>query len=143
MVFENVNEEGVLKRTYLAKTELYAEAVIDGTTKTLYGVGSMVNSDPDMAMKTALAEAIKKAFHQAGVALYLWDSATRDRIEQKKKLAGGSESALKQAVFALAKEKLGKDKPTASEVAKSVGLKVGELADKDALVRVLTEAGVL
>jgi len=44
------------------------------------GVGASVNFDPDTAIKTAQAEALKKACHQFGIALYLWSEAERSFI---------------------------------------------------------------
>lgn len=128
---------------FLAKTELLLEAEIDGNVKKAYGVGAMVNRDPDMAAKTALAEAIKKAGHQLGIGLYLWDADTRDEVAKKMKLVGATEATLKGEVFKLAVEKLGKDKPTAKEIATLFGVTPGELADKDALRAILTKEGLL
>ena len=48
--------------------------------KVAVGVGAGEDSDPDNAVKTALAEAIKKAGHQFGIGLELWDEAWRDEI---------------------------------------------------------------
>jgi hypothetical protein len=48
------------------------------------GVGAGVNADPDTAVKTATAEALKKASNQYGVALYLWKQEGRDRIDALK-----------------------------------------------------------
>ena len=39
------------------------------------GIGSSINFDPDTSVKTAQAEALKKACHQFGIALYLWQEA--------------------------------------------------------------------
>jgi len=44
------------------------------------GIGANVNFDPDTAVKSAQAEALKKACHQYGIALYLWDAAERDFV---------------------------------------------------------------
>ena len=41
------------------------------------GVGADVSFDLDKAVKTALAEAIKKACHQYGIALELWEEERR------------------------------------------------------------------
>lgn len=125
---------------YLAKCELHVRADIDGVTKYLYGVGAMVNGDPDMAMKTALAEAIKKAFHQTGVGLYLWDNDRATAVLAKSKLHSLSENDLKKAVIALAEKKAGQKQTTPAAIAKAVGLKTGDLADREALIRVLEAA---
>ena len=44
------------------------------------GIGAGVNQDPDTAVKTAQAEALKKASNQFGVALYLWQPESREKI---------------------------------------------------------------
>lgn len=132
-----------LENGYLAKTELFVEAYIDGNRKVLYGVGAMVNRDPDMAMKTALAEAFKKAWHQAGVALYLWDPAARDEVERKSALAGASLQRLKKAVKDLAVERLGKENPTAKEVAAVFGKTAADLAEDSVIREILESEGLL
>jgi len=129
--------------TYVAKTELFIEAEIDGVKKILYGVGGMTNKDPDMAMKTALAEALKKAFHQAGVGLYLWDAEARDRVTKKSALARASITQLKKEVKRIALERLGKDEATAKEVAGVFGLKAADLAEDDTIRKILQDEGLL
>lgn len=126
---------------FFAFTELYLDAEIDGTRKTAYGVGAMVNRDPDMAAKTALAEAIKKAGHQLGIALYLWDGEKRDRVNKSMKLENASEADLKKKVWALAKSRLGSDRPTAAQVAKEFGVTVDTLIERETMVRILSENG--
>jgi hypothetical protein len=130
---------------YMATVEIYLTAVVDGVPTTKFGVGAMVNKDPDMAIKTALAEAIKKAGHQLGIALYLWDADGRKRAERRMQLDKNrdSEATLKKAVFDLAKERLGNASPTGAQVAAAFGRKPGELADKAVLVEILESAGVL
>lgn len=128
---------------YLAVCELTLTATVDGTQKSAYGVGADSGKDCDKIAKTALAEALKKAAHQFGVALYLWDPAGRKRAERAKSLASGSEAALKKEVFAIARERTGKDKPTAAEVAACFDVKAGDLSDKDTLTEILTKEGVL
>ena len=63
------------------------------------GIGSNINFDPDTAVKTAQAEALKKACHQYGIALYLWKEAERDFIALQKS-ASNNDVALKQLVVA-------------------------------------------
>lgn len=48
------------------------------------GIGSNINFDPDTAVKSAQAEALKKACHQFGIALYLWQEAERDFVALQK-----------------------------------------------------------
>lgn len=45
-----------------------------------HGVGAGINRDPDTAIKTADAEALKKASNKFGVALELWDETARDAV---------------------------------------------------------------
>lgn len=63
------------------------------------GIGSNINFDPDTAVKTAQAEALKKACHQYGIALYLWKEAERDFVALQKS-AANNDVALKQLVVA-------------------------------------------
>lgn len=64
-------------------------AVVSGTItalgKTASGVGADTAPDPDKAIKTALAEALKKAGHQFGIGLYLWDESERAVIAKQRK----------------------------------------------------------
>jgi hypothetical protein len=128
---------------FLAVTELQLRAEIDGFRKTAYGVGAMINRDPDMAAKTALAEAIKKAGHQLGIGLYLWDADARAGVSRKMKLANATAATLKQEVFKLAVQRLGKDKPSAKEIAGLFGVEPGELADEESLKGILEKEGLL
>ena len=69
------------------------------------GIGANVNFDPDTAVKSAQAEALKKACHQYGIALYLWDAAERDFVELQRQ-AATNDVALKQLVVAYAQRVL-------------------------------------
>lgn len=131
------NDNITRKIVYVAFSELFIRATIDGTEKTLYGVGADSKGDPDDAVKTALAEALKKAFHQAGVGLYLWDEETRERVAAKMGLAKKTPIQLKQMVWKLAKDRLGTDKPTAPQIAKEFGVSASELNDADVLRSIL------
>jgi hypothetical protein len=128
---------------YRALTELTLTATIDGEEKSAYGVGVDVAKDPDKAAKTALAEALKKAAHQLGVALYLWDVEARGRAQKKMALAKASLADLKKAVYKLGSEALGAERPTVAQVAKHFKVKAGDLGDEDVLRRILTDAGLL
>lgn len=125
--------------TFLAVCELQLSAQLEEGVTTRYGVGAMVNKDPDMASKTALAEAIKKAGHAFGIGLYLWDEAERGTVEKLMKLDGATTATLKQQVFRLAAEKMGEDKPTAAQIAKLFKVKVPDLSERAVLVEILTE----
>jgi hypothetical protein len=61
------------------------------------GIGAGINFDPDTAVKTAQAEALKKACHQFGIALYLWDEEERDFVALQRK-AMKSDAGLKELV---------------------------------------------
>tara|TARA_R110000822_G_scaffold218831_1_gene353171 strand:- start:73 stop:705 length:633 start_codon:yes stop_codon:yes gene_type:complete len=63
------------------------------------GIGAGQNFDPDTAVKTATAEALKKACHQFGIASYLWDEAERGFIALQK-AAKSNDVALKQLAVA-------------------------------------------
>jgi len=68
------------------------------------GVGAMVDRDPDMALKTAQAEAIKKAGHGFQIALYLWDEEERNAIAAYRTASTSEDlNALKKAVAMQAK----------------------------------------
>lgn len=72
----------------------------DGTTITRGGSGADVDSrDPDKAIKTADAEALKKAGHKFQIALYLWDEGKRDEIAEFRKLSKASLPQLKKAAL--------------------------------------------
>ena len=63
------------------------------------GIGSNINFDPDTAVKSAQAEALKKACHQFGIALYLWQEAERDFVALQKS-AKTNDIALKSLAVA-------------------------------------------
>jgi len=128
---------------FLATCELHLSCMVDGYPKTAYGVGAMQNRDPDMALKSALAEAIKKAAHQLGVGLHLWDKTTRARIEQKMTLAKASPAKLKATVYQLARDRLGKTKPTMAEVAALFNRKAADMTDDNVNREILQEEGLL
>jgi hypothetical protein len=50
---------------------------------TRIGVGGSDMADPDDRVKTALAEALKKALNQFGMGLYLWDDEQREEATKK------------------------------------------------------------
>lgn len=127
------------KLQYLA--QITAQLRIGETTRA--GVGADISFDPDKAVKTAQAEALKKAAHQYGVALELWDEEHRASLKLARNAASGSEAALKKSVFDLAKKRLNKTKPTVAEVAELFGVETGELSDKGTLARILEEQGVI
>jgi hypothetical protein len=86
------------------------------------GIGANVNFDPDTAVKSAQAEALKKACHQYGIALYLWDAAERDYVELQRR-AATDDIALKQLVV--------------SYTQRVLELDPGSMPDKDQMMEVL------
>lgn len=66
--------------SYLATVQGRIEAL----GKSASGLGADTASDPDKAIKTALAEALKKAGHQYGIGLYLWDEAEREIVAKQR-----------------------------------------------------------
>ena len=78
------------------------------------GIGANINFDPDTAVKSAQAEALKKACHQFGIALYLWDSAERDFVELQRK-ASNDDNALKRLVVSYTQRVLELDPGTTPE----------------------------
>jgi hypothetical protein len=106
------------------------------------GIGANINFDPDTAVKSAQAEALKKACHQYGIALYLWDSAERDYVELQRQ-ASQNDVALKQLVVAYTQRVLELDPgvmPTADQM-----LDVLDMSEWDPVVARtnLKEKGVL
>ena len=118
------------------------EVVIEG--KRGFGVGAMKNPDVDMAIKSAVSEALKNSLKNGfGVGLELWDEAYRKTLDSRRQLASGSEAALKREVMRIARERTGLDRPSAAQVAKVFGRKTGELADTAVLREILEGEGLL
>jgi hypothetical protein len=106
------------------------------------GIGAGLNFDPDTAVKTAQAEALKKACHQFGIALYLWDSAERDFVELQRQ-AATNDVALKQLVVAYTQRMLELDPgtmPEKDQMCEVLGIK--DLSVDDIRTS-LTEKGVI
>lgn len=128
---------------YLATCEVYI--VVPGALK--YGVGAMENRDPDMAAKTALAEAIKKAGHQLGIGLQLWDERERDLVDVIQDgpvdLLQGDEgmATLKTAVQQLAA--IEGVSLNATSIAAYFGVSTDDLQDASTLHGILAEAGLV
>lgn len=127
------------KRQYSAEVALHL--VIEG--KRRLGVGGDVSFDLDKALKTALAEALKKAAHQYGIALELWDEDHRKEIDKANKRAKMTPAQLKQEVWKIGKSRVQKANPTAADVAKVFGVTVADLQEEATLKRILEEEGKL
>ena len=141
--------EGTVEHiTFAAPGEAGCTAVVSGHLvigeKRAFGVGSMTNSDPDMAVKSANSEAIKNAAKNGwGVSLELWSEEHRDKLSRQRALLSGSESALKAAVREAATERLGHEPKSWTEVAEVCGVAPGELADPEVLKTILKGEGKL
>lgn len=118
---------------YLAVVALEVQAL----GKTAAGVGADKANDPDKALKTALAEALKKAGHQFGVGLYLWDEGERAIVQRDRAAASGDIAALKAKVFEKALE--GGAKATAAGVAEFFNVTVEDLQNAATLSKLLEQ----
>lgn len=125
---------------YLARCEGYLTIRLGDRSVSRYGVGAMVNRDPDMALKTALAEAIKKAGHAFGIGLYLWDEDAREAVGQEMARTKMTTAQLKRAVYTLGLEQTGKADLTAAALAKHFGTTQKDLNERDVLLEILKEA---
>lgn len=103
--------------------------------KSAVGTGADAATDVDKAIKTALAEAIKKAGHQFGVGLYLWDEEEREIVQRDRNANAGDINALKEKAFELALERGAE--ANAASIAATLGLKEKDLQDGDKLRAVL------
>ena len=106
------------------------------------GIGANTNFDPDTAVKSAQAEALKKACHQFGIALYLWESDEREYVELQRQ-ASTSDAALKQVVVSYTQRMLELDPgvmPSADQM-----LEVLCMSEWDTLVArdILTKKGII
>lgn len=115
------------------------ELLLSALGKTAVGIGSAVASDPDQAIKTALAEALKKAGHQFGIGLYLWDEAEREVVAKQRVVQAAKTSddlpALKAAVF---QKGVDAGAPaTAAGVAEHFGIAIEDLQNPEALKKLL------
>jgi hypothetical protein len=106
------------------------------------GIGANINFDPDTAVKSAQAEALKKACHQYGIALYLWDAAERDFVELQRQ-AAKNDTALKQLVVAYTQRSLELDPGTMPEKDQMMEVLDPEDLDIESSREALTKKGVL
>lgn len=106
------------------------------------GIGANTNFDPDTAVKSAQAEALKKACHQFGIALYLWKEQERDLVALQKR-AATDDIALKQLVMLYAQQILELDPgtmPDKDEIIKALGVKDLEV---DTIRESFTKKGII
>lgn len=104
-------------------------------TSTRGGVGAALMADPDDAIKTAQAEALKKASNQFGMALELWTEEGREDVARGRAIAAGDLPALKQAAFQLALEKGAEANP--ASIAATLGIEEDDLQDAGKLAQLL------
>lgn len=95
------------KAGFLASVTVRISALIAGNIHTVRdGVGADFADDPDKAIKTALANAVKKAANGFGVGRYLWKDEERAAIDEANQ-ARNDVRELKKQVVALFKEQTG------------------------------------
>lgn len=123
------------KPMFLAQVRGSLTILIDGDYVTREGVGADVDTDPDKALKTAQAEALKKAGNQFGIALELWTEEGREAVAKGRVIEAGDLGSLKRAAFEKAIAS-GAD-ATPESVAEKLGITVEELQDAEVLRRIL------
>lgn len=106
------------------------------------GIGANTNFDPDTAVKSAQAEALKKACHQFGIALYLWDAAERDYVELQRRSVS-DDIALKQLVVAYTQRVLELDPGTMPDKDQMIEVLDIKDLDVDSIRESLTKKGVI
>lgn len=106
------------------------------------GIGANINFDPDTAVKSAQAEALKKACHQFGIALYLWDAAERDYVELQRRSVS-DDIALKQLVVAYTQRVLELDPGTMPDKDQMIEVLDIKDLDVDSIRESLTKKGVI
>jgi hypothetical protein len=106
------------------------------------GIGAGLNFDPDTAAKTAQAEALKKACHQFGIALYLWSEDERDYVDLQRK-AVNDDIQLKRLVMEYVSAHTDTptgEQPTREDIVKILGT---EDLSVENMRSILVEKGVL
>jgi hypothetical protein len=106
------------------------------------GIGAGFNFDPDTSVKTAQAEALKKACHQFGIALYLWSEDERGYVELQRK-AMTDDLSLKRLVMEYVNDNMGLDpdeQPQREDIVKCLGI---EDLSVENMRAVLIDRGVL
>ena len=106
------------------------------------GMGAGMNFDPDTAAKTAQAEALKKACHQFGIALYLWDAGERDFVETQRR-AANDDVQLKKVVMEYTIRTLDLDPsetPSREDIVKALGT---DDLDIDTMRKIMIDKGMI
>lgn len=100
-------ERGAARRAFLAQVRATI-TVRDGDQVIVRdGVGADISPDPDKALKTAQANAVKKAAQQFGVGAQLWDENYRADLDKKQAQAQADKQevkAIKQEILRRAAE---------------------------------------
>jgi hypothetical protein len=110
----------------------------DYTHRTGMGACTLLNKDPDEAIKTANTEAFKNAAKHFGTGLYLWREEERALIEEQRNEDKTSLATLKAQVRALAREQLEDNtRLTAQTIASWAGVEVSELSNVEVLKTIL------
>lgn len=112
------------KPQYIAIVNGTLSVTMDDVTTSRDGSGAGFNFDPDTSVKTAQAEALKKACHQFGIALYLWSEDERNFV-QKQRDAMTDDVALKKLVMEYTIRELGLDpneQPSREDIVKCLGV---------------------
>lgn len=101
------------------------------------GIGASILGDPDDAVKTALAEAIKKAGHQLGIGLFLWDEDERDFIDLYHAATTSNDIALLKTTVQKIAIREGADELDAQGIATHFGVPISELNNPDTLKEII------
>ena len=112
------------KPQYIAIVNGTLSVTMDDVTTSRDGSGAGFNFDPDTSVKTAQAEALKKACHQFGIALYLWSEDERNFV-QKQRDAMSDDVALKKLVMDYTIRELALDpseQPSREDIVKCLGI---------------------
>lgn len=104
--------------------------------------GSQI-SVQELAMKEAVSDGVKRALKNLGdqFGLGLYDAERREDVERRRGLK--TDAGVKREVWKIARERTGKDKPTAKEIAALFGVDPGTLTEPVTLRQILVNEGVL
>lgn len=140
VVFRDGPPTGRGKPQYLAVVNGTLTISLDEKTIQRDGIGAGLNFDPDTAVKTAQAEALKKACHQYGIALYLWNEDERNFVDIQQS-AVTNDSALKTLALKYTQRILDTtDAPSGDQILTALGL---DEWDTEKARESLTEKGLL
>lgn len=128
------------KTAFLGRVTVVIRAFVDGREVARSGVGADVADDPDKVIKTALANAVKKAANGFGVGRYLWDAEERASLAAEKE-ATTSIPQLKKKVVEIFESKFGELTGTAAEKAIKLGeafsVDPGDLGSPETLTKII------